>query len=284
MTLRSRNRGEYLRRMAFVMLLGLAVYAIIISEKGGGATFKIWRPDRMRFALVVFIVSAVAAYEFRPQRKAASPFEPVQDPATTPSASVKQVADEPLNDSPASADQPPPDKSPSPPQLRPASPPAVASPSPVVASVPPDSASLPSGSGEAEYAEARLIPHHTIPDYSRESDGRYLDLLGQSAAHGYPLALAKLGEYAMRRQFWVESYYWMRRAQQAGMHNLGPTLKYIRTSWAIGGYPDEAMNSHRLFPLQAGSIGRALLDLDSGRQVNQSKAYLKGHAPEFLER
>ena len=66
MTLRSPSRGEYWKRMAFVALLALAVYAIVISEKGGGGTFRVWRPERMRFLLIALIAVGAAAYEFRP--------------------------------------------------------------------------------------------------------------------------------------------------------------------------------------------------------------------------
>jgi len=134
--------------------------------------------------------------------------------------------------------------------------------------------------GEALFNEARAIPHQPIPDF--DCDGPYLELLGKSAAAGYAPALAKLGEYAMRRDAWVEAYYWMTLAKRNGMRNLSATLRAIRRAWSEEDFPDQSENVNVLFTLEAGSIGRALLHIDSGHDAAAARQFLKECHPEFL--
>jgi len=139
----------------------------------------------------------------------------------------------------------------------------------------------PDETGEELYARARGMPHQEIPDFL--DDGEYLELLGEAAEKGYPHALAKLGEYALRRCAWVEAYYWMKKARRAGMENLEPVLRGIRLSWATDGYPLQTSNVHRLFSELDGSVGRALVNLDSGRETATARAYLRANRPELLD-
>jgi len=143
---------------------------------------------------------------------------------------------------------------------------------------PPNSTS--SLTGEELFEQARALPHQVVPDF--DSDGPYLELLGQSAKQGYSPALAKLGEYAMRRAAWVEAYYWMKLAQRNGMLGLSPTLREIRKNWSLDGFPGQSSNVNWLFTLEAGSLGRALLHVDSGHEAATAKEYLKANYPEFL--
>jgi len=134
--------------------------------------------------------------------------------------------------------------------------------------------------GEEDYIRARAMVHQKIPDF--EFDGPYLKLLGKSAAAGYAPALAKLGKYAMRRAAWVEAYYWMKLAQRNGMHGLSPTLREIRKNWSLDGFPGQLSNVNRLFTDEAGSLGRALLHVDSGHEAAKAKAFLRANHPEFV--
>jgi len=135
--------------------------------------------------------------------------------------------------------------------------------------------------GEREYALARMIDHNAIPTWSR--DREYLTLLGKSAEHGSPWAMAKLGEYAMRRQMFVEAYFWMWKARRAGMQQLDTTLKTIRMSWIRFGRRDESRNVHPLFTAEDGSVARALLDLFSGYNTTEARGFLQEHHPECLK-
>lgn len=276
MTLRSPDRGEYWKRMTIVFLLVLSVYAIIVSETGGGATFKIWRPERMRIALGAFIVLGIAAYELRTKAPADGDSEDAEAPLAPASEPASQKAEVETSQVAAGAG-PVPARTPEKPcePKRQGKPAIVAPPlKPVMEPV--------SGTGEAEYAQARQIPHREVPDYSQTDDNRYLELLGRSAACGYAPALAKLGEYASRRGAWVEAYYWTWLARRAGKRDLDQVLRRIRLSWATEGYSSERGNVHRLFSSEDGSVGRALLDIDSGRDVSLARKYLQENRPDLL--
>jgi len=134
--------------------------------------------------------------------------------------------------------------------------------------------------GKVLFDQARRMPHQLIPDFA--FDEQYLELLGKSAAAGYAPAMAKLGEYAMRRAAWVEAYYWMSMAKRHGMYNLTGVMREIRKNWSLCDFPSETSNVNALFPPEAGSIGRALLHIDSGREPAAARAFLKANHPEFV--
>lgn len=267
--------------MTIVFLLVLSVYAIIVSETGGGNTFKLWRPERMRLALVAFIVLGIAAYELRTKVSADGDSEDGEAPSAPASESAPQKAEVEASQvttgaGPTGAGSVPARESEEPREPKTQEKPAIVAPpsKPVMEPV--------SETGEAEYAQARQIPHCEVPDYSQADDNRYLELLGRSAACGYAPALAKLGEYASRRGVWVEAYYWTWLARRAGKRDLDQVLKGIRLSWATEGYSSERDNVHRLFSLEDGSVGRALLSIDSGRDVSLARKYLQENRPDLL--
>lgn len=134
--------------------------------------------------------------------------------------------------------------------------------------------------GEAEYAEARQMPHHSIPTYME--DGEYLALLGKSAAAGYPRALARLGEYALRRGMLVEAHYWFWRARKRGVRGLDAPMREIRRTWQRYGYPSERSNQHELFADADVEAAHALLELTLGRNRAAAQAFLQEHAPDLL--
>ena len=134
--------------------------------------------------------------------------------------------------------------------------------------------------GKDLYNQARLLPHQKIPDF--KLDGKYLDMLGQSAYLGCPQAAAKLGEYAMRRSAWVEAYYWMSTARLHGMTNLSDTLSEILKNWRLANCPNEEKNIHPLFDEDAGSVGRALLNLAAGNDFVKARTFLQIHYPEYI--
>lgn len=134
--------------------------------------------------------------------------------------------------------------------------------------------------GEYLFLKAQGVPHQVVPDY--DTDGLYLDILREAANKGYGPAAAKLGEYAMRRAVWIEAYYWMSMASRMGMENLTNVMREIRMNWVLAGHPDEEDNVNPLFPLETGSIGRALLHLDSGYRASDAREFLKTYYPEYL--
>lgn len=125
---------------------------------------------------------------------------------------------------------------------------------------------------------ARKIAHNFVPD--PKADSRYLSLVHGAAMSGHPEAQSKLGEYAMRRGRPVEAYYWMKLAQLNGMHGLEQRMRDCFTQWKRRGCPPEHKNVYEFFTERQGALGRALIRLDSGINVDQALARLRDMANE----
>lgn len=271
MTLRSPSRGEYAKRMAIVILLCLSVYSIIVSETGGGV-FEVWRPERMRLALIALILSGIAAHEFRPGKgrpkdeKTALPLvdkrdseEPVAETPSgeAPAAEVSTV-EVPTEKTFEAGQQPKPQ--PAAPDLNPA----------VEAAVVPEKASE---QAEALWDKARSLPHGFVPD--EVEDGEYLALVREAAALGHVEAVVKLGDYAFRRGWIVEAFYWTVLAQLHGAKGLESALGEMRKTWAKEGCPPEYENVSPCFSEMQGSFARAVLNLMSGSNVARARGRLR---------
>ena len=199
---------------------------------------------------------------------------------------VAKDAGEP-NARPAPSSQPSPRESPAP-QLEPQpAPQPLPSPQPQLAPLPqPQSAQPwflyapqppqpepppPPSSADADtlWAEARAMPHNYVPDPQR--DGEYLWRLYGAAKLGHAGAMAKIGDYAFRRQALVEAFYWKWKAQANGWDGKeSPTLREIRKAWMLARYPTEYENVGDWFSEEQGVFARAVLRLQCG--VNQAAA------------
>lgn len=257
MTLRSPSRGEYWKRMAIVVLLGAAAYATVISEKGGGATFKIWRPERMRFAVIMLVVVGAAAYELRPVagRGQGDVLKGEQDvlPLAEESASPGSGEDAPAGGTsglPIVAGQVPRSDG------RTAAPVAghQTEASSIFARKDGDLADA-----ETAWEMARDLQHNFIPD--ELEDCEYLRLVRRAAELGHRMAMIKLGDYAFRRGWIVEAYYWTLLAQMLGAPGLGDALEEIRKTWMKEGTPPEYENVRPDFTETQGVFARAVLRL-----------------------
>ena len=119
------------------------------------------------------------------------------------------------------------------------------------------------------WAEARAMPHSFIPD--PDTDGEYLWRLYGAARMGHAEAMAKIGDYAFRRQALVEAFYWKWKAQANGWKGKDPpTLRDIRKTWMLARYPTEYENVSDWFSEEQGMFARAVLRLQCG--VNQVTA------------
>lgn len=268
MTLRSPSRGEYWRRMAYVVLLTLAAYAIVISEQGGGGTFQVWRPERMRFVLIALIVVGAAAHELRPRGAVPPDVKPSGKPdARRPDEPEPEKQPAELSVSEVSV----PTRSPQP---APASAPAVVTSAERVAvhvpKTPPEDSS---DDAEAIWARAREMQHEFVPD--EVSDGEYLRLVRKAAGLGHVLARAKLGDYAFRRGWIVEAYYWTLLARLNGSCDLDVALDEIRKVWVREGFPPEYENVRPDFSESQGVFARAVLRLKCGRDVTLARKRLQ---------
>ena len=277
MSLRSDSRKVYAVRMAFVVLFCLAVHAIIVSEfLGGGSTFCIWKPERMRVALAPLIIIGIAAYEFRPKAKEDDPDEgvllapvaekdagasaeagascPREEQAVEPSAKSEDTRG---RDAPAPCAVPPP--------------------VPVVCETEddavPDVSAVDSDRRVVAWDKAREMPHNFVPD--PDADYEYLRLMHDAARAGSRRAMVKLADYARRRRADVESYYWLTMAKIHGAEGLDKAITYCRNQWKVNGFNPEYENEYIFFTERQGVLGRAALRLDSGVDVTMARARLK---------
>lgn len=271
MTFRSPSRGEYAKRMAIVLLLCLSVYSIIVSETGGGV-FEVWRPERMRLALIALILVGIAAHEFRPgkgrpkdektalllvdKRDAEEPV--TETPSVEASAAEVPTVEVPTGKTFEAGQQPKPQ--PAAPDLNPA----------VEAAVVPGKSPE---QAEALWTKARSLPHGFVPD--EVEDGEYLALVREAAALGHVGAMAKLGDYAFRRGWIVEAVYWTVLAQMHGAEGLETALGEMRKTWAKEGCPPEYENVSPRFSEMQGSFARALLNLMIGSNVTRARGRLR---------
>jgi len=307
MTFRSKSRRRQWRRWLCAALVAFAVQAVATCLVLGAVSFDLLDPDCYRLALPIVLVFGLLAWETRwdgvvreedvkveGQEKLKSGVEVEERNLTTGAAKppvggqgltgpfVDATSSSRQNKDEASSDRRDGDVASTKERSRHSSTSTLDFDSSLVHRQPQPPTSTSSLAGEALFDQACALPHQEIPDF--EFDDLYLDLLGQSAAAGYAPALATLGEHAMRRAAWVEAYYWMSMARRQGMQGLANVMREIRRNWSLDGFPDEAENVYQLFTTEAGSIGRALLHVDSGHEAAKAKEFLKENHPEFLTR
>jgi len=141
-------------------------------------------------------------------------------------------------------------------------------------------------SPEALWERARVMVHNVIPN--PEEDAEYLDLVYSAAERGHVLALAKLGDYAFRREAFVEAYFWTklarRRLELAGgadrqeLKEIDDRLLAIRRGWTAAGQPPEYENVYDSFPEERGELGRAFLRIAIGVEVKPTEDYIRALA------
>ena len=107
------------------------------------------------------------------------------------------------------------------------------------------------------WEEARGMAHNFTPDWVLDKD--YLTKIYGAAKLGHLEAMAKLGEYALRRGAVVEAYYWTALAKLYGASGLSKTLLLIGSIWMSEGCPTEYENVYSEFTEMQGSFARALL-------------------------
>ena len=132
---------------------------------------------------------------------------------------------------------------------------------------------IPDLDANALWAQARKMPHNYIPDYERDAD--YLRLVHQAASIGLEEALAKLGEYAMRRQCLVEAYFWLAQAKVHGLKQAESLLRTVKMLWLKQGCPSEYENAHPGFSEMQGSLGRALLRIRCAMNAPLARARIR---------
>ena len=125
------------------------------------------------------------------------------------------------------------------------------------------------------WERARDMPHNYIPDL--EHDYMYLTMVYAAATAGRVEAQAKLGEYALRREAYVEAYYWLRLAAVNGMRTEShrELMRECCTQWVLNGCDPEYGNEYRFFSGRQGTMARAMLRHDTGIDVRKGRERLR---------
>ena len=301
LNLRSPSRQDYFARLVFIALFCLAVHCVVAYVRGarGREVFGVGRPEHVKTLLVVAALVAGAAFVIRPEKETAvaSPDVATPDPETVP---PPVPAEPPAPAKPPVPAEPPPPVAPSAavaqasPSAEPSAPSAQVSevvPAPPAAEdlqaetepelaveQPQDASPQVDAMVERMWETARKMEHNFIPN-TRE-DGRYLSLLHSAALAGHTKAQEKLGEYAFRRGKLVEAYYWFELAMLNGMTRLETKMRECRKRWSVRGCPPEYENVYELFTDRQSALGRAVLRLDSGVQLELAKTRLQDMANE----
>ena len=129
--------------------------------------------------------------------------------------------------------------------------------------------------------EAREMKHRFMPAWGKDSD--YLAKVYAAAKLGHLEAMAKLGEYAARREAVVEAYYWTLLAELKGAKGLTAPLRELRLRWLALGCPNQYRNTYGEFTEAQGVFARAVLRLQSGIDPKYARARLKELAADGSE-
>ena len=123
------------------------------------------------------------------------------------------------------------------------------------------------------WEEARGMAHNFTPDWVLDKD--YLTKIYGAAKLGHLEAMAKLGEYALRRGAVVEAYYWTALAKLYGASGLSKTLLLIGSIWMSKGCPAEHRNVYSEFTEMQGSFARALLRIRCAVDAPHARARMR---------
>lgn len=268
MTLRSSSRVEYWARILFLVLFSLAVYTAVAAYCGWQDVFAFWKPERMRWFLVMGIVWAAAAHEMRPEKVTAQK-------RTRQTSSTESVAAPASASAGESAEQDAPD----------AEMPRAEEPDSVTST---EDASAQEPSPDELWYMAREMPHNFVPNPMVDHD--YLALVHAAAMAGHAEAQSKLAEYASRRNALVEAYYWMSKAKRNELEGADDFLTQCREQWMENGCLPEYENNYEFFTERQGVLARAALRLTCGVDVEHATQRLEemiadgdAEAKEFLE-
>ena len=259
--------------MLFLVLFSLAVYSAVAAYLGWKGPFAFWRPERMRWFLAMGVVWAVAAFELRISKGiSAQRAEKKLEPQTAAVAEPVAQTDETTGESSAEES----------PTLEP--------PSTVEASTKAqaETDASPELSADELWRQAREMQHNFVPHPIMDHD--YLALVHAAAIKGHAEAQAKLAEYASRRNALVEACYWMTKARRKGLEGAEDFLRQCRKQWQENGCLPEYENEYDFFDVRQGVLGRAILRLTCGVEVERATQRLSEmiaagdvEAGEFLE-
>lgn len=132
----------------------------------------------------------------------------------------------------------------------------------------------------SEDAEALRMPdEEEMPRTRSESrwrqDGRYYQILYQTAGIGNIASMDKLGELALVRKDFVEAFYWKLMVELHHGRPAGLSARGVCRTWKDAGYPESKAGGGGSFTKSQSRLAMAVLDLWSERHVHTPKEILR---------
>lgn len=138
--------------------------------------------------------------------------------------------------------------------------------SPIREEAAPRDAEVPSAQARGESAN---VPAGQVQRPSRwRQDGRYYQVLHQTANLGNLASMDKLGELALVRKDYAEAFYWRLMMELLGAPSPGLSARGICRVWMDAKCPEWHPAEGGLFTEKQVKFARAVLDLWSGRHVH----------------
>ena len=146
----------------------------------------------------------------------------------------------------------------------------------------PDEEGVPQGCSAAgavpRTTSAEKVPRPPPTSRIWRQDGRYYQILYQTAGIGNIASMDKLGELALVRKDFVEAFYWKLMVELHHGRPFGLPARGVCRVWQDAGYPEpntDADGGGRLFTAKQAKLSMAVLDLWSGRHVQTPTATVR---------
>ena len=125
----------------------------------------------------------------------------------------------------------------------------------------------PSDGGVGYWLRANMAPRSNPPNPRRDLE--YFSFLYAAAAAGHPEAQVRLGYLSLSYRAFVECYFWLSLARARGISEVEEPLADCREAWISAGYPGAEDSLSRNFDAGQAAVGLAMLDIDTGRDVER---------------
>ena len=122
--------------------------------------------------------------------------------------------------------------------------------------------------GDDVDATARRVDGERLTKRWRQ-DGRYYQILHQTAKSGNMASMDKLGELALVRKDFVEAFYWKLMVELRHGRPSGISARNVCRAWREAGHPERSVEGETgLFTENQAKLATAVLNLWSGRHVH----------------
>ena len=122
---------------------------------------------------------------------------------------------------------------------------------------------------------AEKVPRPPPTSRIWRQDGRYYQILYQTAGIGNIASMDKLGELALVRKDIVEAFYWKLMVELRHGRPAGLSARGVCRTWKDAGYPESNEGGGGSFTESQSRLAMAVLDLWSERHVHTPKEILR---------